>query len=239
MSKYGNNLIEIPGRSTKKALTKVYWDELRPLTEELEVHPRLPVYETKYAIPLTRIVVNTEIGIKMQNSAASNLDFSNIIRTTLQSYTHIYTDGSESEQALSTGAACICPQRNTHITLSLNKEASIYAAEATAIIMAIDLAIQNPTHPYIIWTDSLSTVQALKSNDPKTISDHRIIKIKTLIHKYHELSNIGTTLQIYWLPPHLRIVSNEMADSAAREAAKNHSDQHIKSNYSDLCPQLE
>ncbi|XP_076760906.1 uncharacterized protein LOC143429262 [Xylocopa sonorina] len=196
----------------------VCWDKLRPLVEELKCHPKLPVYEPEYVILLTRIIVNTEIGIKIQNSM-------------------IYMDGLKSKQAISTEAACICPQLNTYITSSLNKKASIYTAETTAIIMAINLAIQNLTQHYIIWTDSLSTVQALNSNDHKTNFDHRIIKIKTLIHKYHRLINIGS-IQIYWLPSHLGIEGNEMADSAARKAAKQHPDQHVKINHSDLYPQL-
>lgn len=87
----------------------------------------------------------------------------------------------------------------------MDKMTSIFQAEATAILRAINEVRDNVKT--VILTDSLSTVKAISTNQKQDIT---VLNIKKKLMEKH--------LKIAWIPGHVGISGNEMADRLAREA---------------------
>ena len=68
----------------------------------------------------------------------------------------------------------------------------------------------------MIFTDSMSAIQALKGNIENT-EDKILFEIKYLLHK---LEQLGYEVQIFWIPSHIGIEGNEKVDSLAKRACK-------------------
>ena len=60
----------------------------------------------------------------------------------------------------------------------MNSKASVYTAECVAIDDALDIAKQNPDCNFLIFSDSLSALQALKSNKISISTNQYIYSIK-------------------------------------------------------------
>ena len=142
-----------------------------------------------------------------------------------QGFEQIYTDGSKSETAV--GAAALIPTKQSKKQQRLKPDASIYAAEATAIDMALDIAKKSQKKSFLILTDSLSCLQALKQTDN---SDTRILRLRLKIDSLIAKKKIT----LAWLPAHIGIDGNELADAAAKEALGLAEIQNKKLHFSDF-----
>ena len=142
--------------------------------------------------------------------------FLELLNNQYKDFKHIYTDGSKSSQgtgaaAITTGAACVA---------SLPTNASIFSAEAHAVQMAVDFAARtyygtnNNANPpgTVIFTDSRSVIQALEHGN-----EHPTIRY--IAFKLHQLSG-RATLELCWVPSHVGIMGNDMADEKAKDASK-------------------
>src|SRR5678815_5314599 len=75
-------------------------------------------------------------------------------------FTPVFTDGSKTRDIV--GASAVFPDRNLSHTLP--PYASIFTAELTAIMIALSrILILNQDHSYVVYSDSLSALQALKT----------------------------------------------------------------------------
>ena len=92
----------------------------------------------------------------------------------------------------------------------LPKNSSIFSAELKAIDLALNQIEQDAYWRYIIYTDSLSVMQALegeKTDSPLVIS---------LLEKLSKLCGRADFV-FCWLPSHTGISGNEEADQAAKD----------------------
>jgi ribonuclease HI len=88
-------------------------------------------------------------------------------------------------------------------------ETSIFSAESQAIQNAISHAMTLVSEEILIISDSLSALLALKNPYPKN----------EIIQSIQEkLSNSGKKIEFLWVPSHIGISGNELADKAANEA---------------------
>ena len=83
-------------------------------------------------------------------------EFYNFLSHNMDSF-HIYTDGSKDGNAVAAAAVC------SSITLScrLSAEASIFTAEAQAILLALNIIDSSSHSKYLILSDSMSCLQAI------------------------------------------------------------------------------
>jgi len=119
----------------------------------------------------------------------------------------VYTDGSKINN--NTASAAVI-QKHTLMKRIPNKS-SIFSAELHAIQIALSHIQQYPNEKYIIFSDSLSSLQAIRSNNPK---NPLVINIQTQLHQL--LSS--TDILFCWIPSHIGIAGNELADKAAKIA---------------------
>ena len=126
-----------------------------------------------------------------------------------QYYTHeeIYTDGSKDGEKVASAAIL----DGELYQFRLPNNSSIFSAELKAIDLALNHIEQDAYWRYIIYTDSLSVMQALegeKTDNPLVVS---------LLEKLSKLCG-RADIVFCWLPSHIGISGNEEADKAAKDA---------------------
>ena len=126
-----------------------------------------------------------------------------------QYYTHeeIYTDGSKDGEKVASAAIL----DGELYQFRLPNNSSIFSAELKAIDLALNHIAQDAYWRYIIYTDSLSVMQALereKTDNPLVV---------TLLEKLSKLCGRADIVNC-WLRSHIGISGNEEADKAAKDA---------------------
>jgi len=86
---------------------------------------------------------------------------------------------------------------------------SIFTAEAWAVYQSLNMVESSGEHKAVIFSDSKSPYFVLGK---KSCSHYIIPLIKSKFH-----SKSGFSIQIVWIPSHVSIIGNEMADAAAIE----------------------
>jgi ribonuclease HI len=97
-------------------------------------------------------------------------------------------------------------------SIRLNNDLSIYKAELYAIFHSLQIieSLDNISD-ISIFTDSLSAAHSIKINRSKT-NNHLVNDINEVTH------NLQNKIEIVWIPSHLGIKGNEIADKLANQA---------------------
>ncbi|XP_055631931.1 uncharacterized protein LOC129771858 [Toxorhynchites rutilus septentrionalis] len=99
---------------------------------------------------------------------------------------------------------------------SLQNPCSVYIAELAAIHWALDSVASRPVEHYYIVTDSLSSVEAIRSVRPEKHSPYFLERIREILSA---LSRRCYVITFIWVPSHCSIPGNERADSLAKVGA--------------------
>ena len=156
------------------------------------------------------------------------------IKSNYEDYVELYTDGSKTDFHV----GCSVVSKFHRAKLHLPGEASIFTAETKAILLALSFIENHPATDYIIFSDSLSVLQSIKS------SSFSNPLVGEFLDKYNELC-ISNDIVLCWIPGHIGIQGNEEADRAAKESSQLHVsnirlpssdfkpiiDKHLKSNW--------
>ncbi|GBN98259.1 hypothetical protein AVEN_43838-1 [Araneus ventricosus] len=122
----------------------------------------------------------------------------------------IYTDGSKSADHVS--FAVVFP--NTTFSVKLHSSCSVFTAETAAVLLALEKISDCLERKFIIYTDSLSVLDSLKSFYMH--SRHHPLVLNVL-HLLNKLASRDFNI-LCWVPSHVGIVGNEKADKAAKLA---------------------
>ena len=126
----------------------------------------------------------------------------------------IYTDGSKADDR--TGCSFVIPALKYEFCARLSDNACVFDAELMGILKALQWLDSNPPFQCVILSDSLSAIQAIGSGE----------KLSALIceirYNVFMLQNKGVDISFAWIPSHVGIKGNELADKAAKSAL-NHS----------------
>lgn len=135
------------------------------------------------------------------------------IGSTWSSALHIYTDGSVDKSKSQVGCSIVVPTFKYSRGYRLPGDSSIYSAELTAMLMALEWVDDVKPSFVVIFSDSLSGIQSLPNFDPvnKIICD--------IQHLYKGIYEQGMRVVFSWVPGHVGIYGNELADSVAKTAA--------------------
>ena len=120
----------------------------------------------------------------------------------------IYTDASRTNEG--TGAAVVTA--NCTYKFKMSEYTTTYTAELYAVLQALMHIQQSDCRFSAVITDSLSTINALNN----VTSQHPLIQ--RVYRVLHTIQVAGKEVAFIWVPSHIGIDGNELADRAAREA---------------------
>ena len=126
-------------------------------------------------------------------------------------HNRIFTDGSKDGETV--GAAAVCCRMIHSVRLPDNT--SIFSAEAHAILLALDIVQQTTTNTkFVILSDSMSCLQSIQNMN---LQNPLILNI---CNKIHRLSTSGNSICFIWIPSHIGIPGNTLADSEAKASLR-------------------
>lgn len=130
-------------------------------------------------------------------------------------YLKVFTDGSKGKNG-SAGCGFVIPELQIEHSYKLNDHVSVYTSELFAIYMASQkiLSLQPIPQKIAIFSDSLSSLQALEN-----LKGHREELLHDIINTLDLIIDQGSTLCLAWVPSHIGIRGNDMADTAAKTGA--------------------
>ena len=96
-----------------------------------------------------------------------------------------------------------------------SNECSIFSAELTAILLAMNWVREIKPLKTVIFTDSLSSLLSIK-NVRHHINTNAIIKELALI--FTEVYNNKITVVLSWIPSHINIKENDKVDNIAKDS---------------------
>ena len=125
-------------------------------------------------------------------------------------YVHIYTDGSKNERKASFAVYCEYGYKFDRI----RNDSSIFTAELEAIISALRYIEipRNKDKKFVIFSDSKSVLESIENQ----VSKNPLMN--NVLDKLQELSSNGWCIKFCWVPSHVGIRGNEMADRRAKSA---------------------
>ena len=114
----------------------------------------------------------------------------------------------------------------------LPNNSTIFAAEATAITLALDYyRYMDPVkHDVVVYSDSMSCLQAIEGEDTENPLICHIMNL------FWALSDKGTRVHFCWVPSHCGIEGNEIVDQLATETIDHDIDPLATVHYADLKP---
>lgn len=165
--------------------------------------------------------------MRLPKNSTPNISFTSIFSEISRSYKNnnwkiLYTDGSKTDT--STAMALINEHQKIDFLATLDQRSSIFTAESTAIYYALN-KYKNIRGKYLICSDSKSTITSIQNIKNKNTT---ISKIRDILIKYH------TKFKIMWVPSHIGILGNELADEAAKYATNAPIIQYPSSNKNDI-----
>ena len=148
----------------------------------------------------------------------------------------IFTDGSKDEEGR-VGAAFCSKQLNLQEKFRLPDRNSIFTAEMTAINRVLEHLKTATFHEeVVIFTDSLSAVQAIDAGESKARPNLTI----EIINNIDELAKNGKQCEIHWIPSHVGVEGNEAADILAKESTTHAIvDVHVNPELQDIYADIE
>ena len=146
--------------------------------------------------------------IKAHTSSRTYQKFFKEISQKHPNRTHIFTDGSK--DLASVGAAAYSSAAASQ--RKINGSASIFTAEAIALEMALQIVKKSSKTSFLVFSDSLSALKALKSCKTNNMSVLRLLEEINSLHPDKDIIFV-------WIPGHVGIEGNDQADHLAKEAA--------------------
>ena len=123
----------------------------------------------------------------------------------------VYTDGSTSNDYVSASTVSSVDI----LKVNLPVQTSIFTAEAVAIKVAVQYIQQQTLRKTVIYSDSLSCLQTQEN----TKLEHPVIR--EIVHLLTYLNAVESEIEFCWIPGHVGIPGNEMADRTAKHFIDN------------------
>uniref|UniRef100_A0AAG5DU64 Uncharacterized protein n=2 Tax=Anopheles atroparvus TaxID=41427 RepID=A0AAG5DU64_ANOAO len=186
-----------PLKDRTKTLFKQLTNQDLPETEKLTRLTDRPWNNEKPSIDWTMKNMKKE----EYNPTMAQQTFLQLINTKYKQHHQIFTDGSVQLQKV----GCGIYSSSSSCSIKLNNNLSIYSAEAFALAIAADEATTANT-PNVIFTDSASALEALETGKSK--------------HPYIQAIDehiLSRKISFCWIPSHMGIAGNEIADRLANE----------------------
>jgi len=134
---------------------------------------------------------------------------------------------------MNNGTAAAATSGDVVKSLRITSQASIFTAELVALNLALDIIRRSRRKKFVIFSDSLSGLVAIRNCQLETAY------VQKFIINYCQLVNAGNSIILIWIPVpgHTGIRCNKRADEAAK-AALSSTVSIMKCPASDFIPEL-
>ncbi|GFW49989.1 retrovirus-related Pol polyprotein from transposon 17.6 [Trichonephila clavipes] len=122
-------------------------------------------------------------------------------------YIPVYTDRSKTAGHV----RCSVVFNNSILSFSLQNSMSVFSAELTAILVALQHILISNHRQFCVYTDSMSALESLHF-----LTEHGHPTVIEVLILLRELKRKGFDIIFSWVPGHVGILGNEQADNAAR-----------------------
>uniref|UniRef100_A0A3Q3AL86 Reverse transcriptase domain-containing protein n=1 Tax=Kryptolebias marmoratus TaxID=37003 RepID=A0A3Q3AL86_KRYMA len=130
-------------------------------------------------------------------------------------YIQIYTDASKMLTD-KVGVAFVIPDLNIMKNKRINDKLTVYTGELMAILMALEWVEESREEKVVICSDSSSAIISIQEAQSESRQDI----IMEIMHVIFRVKNYGSEVRLIWIPAHIGVVGNELADRFAKSAAK-------------------
>lgn len=194
----------------------------KSFTRLIQHRPKIHTHAlpTPYQFPFSLINsspnINTTIGLLVKSAECKETTLQEeLSKENLESHTQIYTDGSNLREGSYVGYSSVIPSHDIVIKHRISSYASIFTAEALAILTSLRAIRSNNLERVVILTDSLSVLVALRDLSFSKTKSHIIYQILEL---WSSLTAESKEIAFVWVPSHVGIPGNELADLHAKQA---------------------
>ena len=174
--------------------------------KEIDVNsiPVNPIWDSK---PITVDFTLSEFDKSSTSSTVFKSRF-NELKEKYSDFCEIYTDGSKVETKVA--SAYVCPSGSRGYRLK--DGCSIFTAETDAISKALEYVKVSKLRRFIIFSDSMSVLQAIERQESKNPLVNRVLQT------CQEILSKDKYIAFCWIPSHRGITGNEDADRTAKDA---------------------
>lgn len=128
----------------------------------------------------------------------------------------IFTDASKLDDR-KVGVAFVIPELGVEMGRRITDDLAVYTAELIAVWLALQWVEENRPERAVIASDCSSALLSIKSWQSNSRQD--------VVSNIAQLSNVllkaGVMISFVWVPAHIGVAGNELADSCAKKAASN------------------
>ncbi|XP_069156510.1 uncharacterized protein [Procambarus clarkii] len=164
------------------------------------------------------------------------LIFADLRASLYSGYLEVYMDGSRKDQPPSTSAAAYFAPFSFCQTWKLSPAHLCLAGELFAILLALRLLRQvSGPSAVVFYVDSVTALHLISSRRPR-VHRHTVSQIRGELLSYS--GTPGWSIYLQWVPSHVGINGNEVADAAAGMAHALHNSTNVPLDLSEILPQL-
>jgi ribonuclease HI len=152
-----------------------------------------------------------------------------LVSENYEGYCKIFTDGSK--QGICVAAVAV--SQDKVLMKRLPNHASIFSAEAIAILLALDIISQSTEQDFLIVSDSLSCVTAVEN---RNLENPLVVEI---LERVHQQLRVDRRITFVWVPSHIGIAGNTAVDAVAKANIKCRDPSHrLQTTHIESCKKL-
>lgn len=190
----------------------ISYDEIQCYISQIHQIENYPKYIQKYEIFDNKPHVIIDNYANIPEYLTSNYIEKHLKRK-WEHHEKIYTDGS----LIGNKVACAFYHSNEKASklFKLHEHTSIYTAELIAIREAIRYCLTLEKNEFVVFSDSKSALEKIKSTTITSANNHIVVDILKL---HYQMITLNKHLSIAWIKGHIGIKGNEKADELAKRA---------------------